>query len=102
MKDLWRGYVIDGSAANVNRLRSSYFYWKYPLEAKAAYITRENIAALLDDLTRDHGGWRRKQDCFDPCEAIVEFFRLGSVLRNLLLDRFDPARPHGCLLGGLL
>jgi hypothetical protein len=57
MKDLWRGYVIDGSAANIARLRSSYFYWMYPLESKASFITRENVAALLYEsgLGRDVG-----------------------------------------------
>jgi hypothetical protein len=49
MKDLWRGYVIDGSRSHIERLRSSYFYWKFPLTAKASFITRENVAALLDE-----------------------------------------------------
>jgi hypothetical protein len=47
MKDNWSGYVIDGSPSNIERLRSSYFYWRYPLQSKAAFITRENIDALL-------------------------------------------------------
>ncbi|TDU24137.1 hypothetical protein DFR24_4400 [Panacagrimonas perspica] len=49
MKDLWKGYVIDGSQRNVERLRRSYFYWKYPLKSRAAFITRENVADLLDE-----------------------------------------------------
>ena len=49
MKDLWQGLVIDGSAANIERLRSSYFYWRYPLQSRASFITRENVAALLED-----------------------------------------------------
>ena len=48
MKDHWQGYVIDGSEANIGRLRSSYYYWRYPLTAQAAFITRDNIDALLD------------------------------------------------------
>lgn len=55
MKDLWRGFVIDGSERNVERLRSSHIYWKYPLQARAAFITRENVAALLDE-----SGFERK------------------------------------------
>lgn len=48
MKDLWRGFVIDGSQANIDRLRSSYFYWRYPLQAEASFVTRENVSSLLD------------------------------------------------------
>lgn len=48
MKDLWRGFVIDGSAANIARLRRSYFYWMYPLESASSFITRENVAALME------------------------------------------------------
>jgi hypothetical protein len=49
MNNLWEGYVIDGSVANIQRLRSSYFYWKYPLQSKASFITRENVCSLLDE-----------------------------------------------------
>lgn len=49
MKDLWRGYVIDGSPKNSARLRASYYYWKYPLESKSAFITRDNVDALMAD-----------------------------------------------------
>lgn len=48
-KDLWQGYVIDGSPAKVDTLESSDFFWKYPLTAKASFITRENVAELLDE-----------------------------------------------------
>lgn len=49
MKDLWGGFVIDGSPANIERLRSSYFYWRYGLEAKASFVTRENVCSLLEE-----------------------------------------------------
>ena len=47
MKDVWNGLVIDGSPSNIERLRSSYFYWRYPLQSIASFITRDNVAALL-------------------------------------------------------
>ena len=47
MKDNWSGFVIDGSATNIDRLRRSYFYWKYDLTAIDSFITRENINDLL-------------------------------------------------------
>ena len=49
MKDYWQGFVIDGSKKNMARLRSSYFYWQNQLSCKASFITRENVAALLDE-----------------------------------------------------
>ncbi len=47
MKDRWRGFVIDGSEGNMERLRAAYYYWQYPLECVASFVTRENVAALL-------------------------------------------------------
>jgi len=49
MNNLWDGFVIDGSSENTKRLRSSYYYWKYPLQSKSSFITRENVCALLDE-----------------------------------------------------
>jgi hypothetical protein len=49
MKDYWQGFVIDGSEKNIARLRSSYFYWQTQLSCKTSFITRENVASLLDE-----------------------------------------------------
>lgn len=49
MKDHWQGYVIDGSKANISRLRSSYYFWRHPLTAQSAFVTRENIDTLLQE-----------------------------------------------------
>lgn len=49
MKDYWQGFVIDGSEENMARLRSSYFYWQNQLSCKASFITRENVASLLEE-----------------------------------------------------
>jgi hypothetical protein len=47
MKDNWSGFVIDGSSENIERLKKAYFYWQYHIDAIDAFITRENIDALL-------------------------------------------------------
>ena len=47
MKDDWSGFIIDGSANHLNRLRKSHFFWKHELIARNAFITRENINSLL-------------------------------------------------------
>ena len=47
MKDNWRGFVIDGSKSNIKKLKNSYYYWKYHLDAIDRFITRENIEDIL-------------------------------------------------------
>ncbi len=47
MKDNWIGFVIDGSASNIDRLKEAEFYWRYDLTALNSFITRENINELL-------------------------------------------------------
>lgn len=46
-KNNWRGCVIDGSLANIEKVRSSSFYWRYDLKAIGEFITKENINDLL-------------------------------------------------------
>jgi hypothetical protein len=49
VKDHWRGFVIDGSEDNMRRLRGMPWFWQTQLNAKTSFITRENVAALLDE-----------------------------------------------------
>ncbi len=43
----WSGLVLDGSEENIERLRESLLYWQHNLKAEQAFVTRENINALL-------------------------------------------------------
>jgi len=47
MNNNWQGFVLDGSSNNINRLKNSYYYWKYHLNAIEAFITKENINELI-------------------------------------------------------
>ena len=47
MKDDWKGFVIDGSKSNIQRLKNSYFYWKHHFDAVDKFITKENIEDIL-------------------------------------------------------
>lgn len=49
MNNNWSGFVIDGSARNVQKIRSSSYYWKYSLRAEHLFIDEDNIN---DALTR--------------------------------------------------
>lgn len=47
-KDFWQGLVIDGSPNNIARIQQSDIYWKHSLTAIEAFISRDNIASLID------------------------------------------------------
>ena len=49
MNDNWSGFVMDGSESNIKNLKSSYYYWKYKLDAKAVFINKENINNLIEE-----------------------------------------------------
>jgi hypothetical protein len=48
MKDNWSGFVIDGSETNIKRIQASRNFWRYDLTAHCAFITKDNIAKLLE------------------------------------------------------
>lgn len=86
MKDAWRGYVIDGSKKNIERLRASYYFWRSDIQAEAAFVTRESITALLDRsgfdkdlgiLSIDIDGVDyfifEKLDAWRPCILVMEY-----------------------------
>ena len=57
MSSDWKGFVIDSSTDNILQLKNSYFYWKYELQALAAFIDKDNINELLakSNFDRDLG-----------------------------------------------
>lgn len=51
INDQWSGLILDGSAGHMAFVRNDPIYWRYNLKAVQAFVTRENINALL----REHG-----------------------------------------------
>lgn len=47
MNNNWSGFIIDGSHSNIEQVINAEYFWRYELSAKAAFIDRENINALL-------------------------------------------------------
>ncbi len=45
--DNWRGLVIDGSPIYVESIKAERWYWRHDLTAIAAFVTAENINALI-------------------------------------------------------
>lgn len=47
LNNCWKGLVMDGSPDNVKQIQQSNLYWQYQLQAKAVFITKENINELI-------------------------------------------------------
>ena len=85
-KNNWSGFVMDGSAAHIRKLRASYFYWMHELESASAFITQKNINTLISDHCKNWGGidllhidldgmdyWVWEALKFSPSIMIVEY-----------------------------
>jgi len=51
----WLGLVMDGNDKNIDFIKRDEIYWKHDLEAKRAFITRENINALIKEWLDSRG-----------------------------------------------
>ena len=49
VNDGWSGLVLDGGEDNIAAIRRDPIYWQHNLKAVQAFITRENINALIYD-----------------------------------------------------
>ncbi|OAV75899.1 hypothetical protein Barb7_00439 [Bacteroidales bacterium Barb7] len=49
MNNEWRGFVIDGSSKNIEFLKKQNWFWMYDLQAKDAFIDRDNVNELLKE-----------------------------------------------------
>lgn len=47
MNNNWSGLVMDGSPDNVNQITNSEYFWKYDLQAKAAFVDCSNVNELI-------------------------------------------------------
>jgi len=45
--DDWQGFVMDGSERHIAAIRRDDLSWRHDLQARAAFVTRESIDALL-------------------------------------------------------
>jgi hypothetical protein len=45
--DDWQGLVMDASPKNIETIRRDDIHWQHDLQARSAYVTRENINSLL-------------------------------------------------------
>jgi hypothetical protein len=109
MKDNWSGFVIDGSSKNIKRLKNSYFYWRYDINAVEAFITKENINELLlrsafdedigilsIDIDGNDYHVLEAISAFRPRILICEYNAVFGATRKISIP-YDPAfnRTHG-------
>jgi hypothetical protein len=109
MKDNWSGFVIDGSSKNIKRLKNSYFYWRYDINAVEAFITKKNINELLlksafdedigilsIDIDGNDYHVLEAINTFKPRILICEYNAVFGATRKISIP-YDPAfnRTHG-------
>jgi hypothetical protein len=109
-KDNWSGFVMDGSAQNVARLERMPFYWKHDLTARAAFVTRQNVRALLAEKVREWQGvdllhidldgndfWIWQELDFAPAVVIMEYNSTFGIDRAITIpyaEDFQRTRAH--------
>jgi hypothetical protein len=121
-KDHWQGMVLDASEEDIRFIQRDKLYWEFDLQAKRAWITRENIDSLVREagfgedvglLSIDIDGneywiWEAIRS-IRPCIVIVEYnsiFGLQPVSVPYKED-FQKRSAHysglyyGCSLGAL-
>src|SRR6267143_7311121 len=47
LNDHWQGMVLDACESDIRFIQTDRIYWEFDLQAKCAWITRENIDSLL-------------------------------------------------------
>jgi hypothetical protein len=51
--DNWRGLILDSGSAHIRTVSRGELAWKYGIEARSAFITAENVKAVLGDVPVD-------------------------------------------------
>jgi len=124
MKNNWRGFVIDGSERWITAVRRHDGFWKYDLRTRCAFMTRDNVNAVLQEsgFDRDVGVMSVDVDGVDywllealtavaPRILIVEYNSLFGAERSITVpysEHFSRRQQHysdlysGASLGALV
>jgi hypothetical protein len=109
MNDNWSGFVMDSSHQHIKSVISSYYYGRYELLAKTAFVTAENINYLLEERPfsdvgllhididgNDYWIWKAI-DCIQPSVVIVEYNSVFGSKRPIstpYVADFQRAKAH--------
>lgn len=105
--DNWSGLVMDGSQTNIAAIRRDPIYWRYNLKAHPAFVTRENINALIttqgiegdigllsiDIDGNDYWVWEAVE-CVQPRIVVVEYNSLFGPEAKVTVP-YDPGFERG-------
>ena len=83
----WSGLILDSSNENIENIKKNNFFWKFELEAKKCFVTKENINSIIANsninkkkigiLSIDIDGndyWVWKEiNVIDPLIVIIEY-----------------------------
>ena len=47
--DNWRGLILDGGSAHIDFIRSNSIGWRHAIDARTAFITRDNVNEVIAD-----------------------------------------------------
>lgn len=123
VNDNWRGLVIDSGAKNIRTIRRDPLFWRHELLAIQAFVTRENLNALIGEsgigsrpsiLSIDIDGndywvWEAL-DVVTPAIVVIEYNSLFGARRAVTIPYqadFDRGQAHysglfgGCSLRAL-
>ena len=106
----WSGLIMDSSKDNIRKIKESYYYWKFDLEAVCAFIKKENINNLISNskigkkiglLSIDIDGndywiWEEINN-IDPIIVIVEFnsnFGFNEKITIPYKENFERNKAH--------
>jgi hypothetical protein len=102
-KDNWSGFIMDGSDENMARLKRAELYWKHDLNARAAFVTKENINNLISAGIADWEGvdilhvdidgndyWVWKEIEINPAVVIMEYNSNFGIERAITVP-YDPS-----------
>jgi hypothetical protein len=53
--DSWRGLILDSGSAHLAYLAGTNLSWRYSIDARSAFVTRDNINDLLTEMAGDVG-----------------------------------------------
>ena len=122
LNDHWQGMVVDASEADVRFIQTDRIYREFDIEAKCAWITRENADVLLRDRTfsedvgllsididgNDYWIWDAIHS-IRPCIVVVEYNSVFGLqpIAVPYKENFNRLSEHysglyyGCSLGAL-
>lgn len=109
----WAGLVMDGSAANIARLRRRKWFWRYNLTASACFLTRDNVDRTIADWAtgdgvgllhidvdgNDYWLWDAIQ-CVKPGIVIMEYNALFGSQRPITVPYNSKFQRHAAHYSG--